>query len=131
MREELMLGQLAGLVNDDEALVRRGRHLTAAFLVEARPRSWLIHVLRGRIEKVEEGPFVMPSWRFALRADEMSWRRFWQPRPAPGDHDLLALVRRGLLKFEGDLQPLMANLLYVKGVLEAPRAAAGPQGTPR
>jgi len=117
-----MLEHLADIVNEDIALVRRGRHLTTRFLVEARPRSWLIHVLRGRIESVEEGPFVMPSWRFALRADEASWRRFWAPRPAPGDHNLLALVRRGLMTFEGDLQPLMSNLLYVKGVLEAPRA---------
>lgn len=123
-----MLEQLARLVNDDAALVRRGRHLTGAFLVEARPKSWLVHVLRGRIDRVEEGPFVMPSWRFALRADEASWQRFWQPRPAPGDHDLLALVRRGLMKFEGDLQPLMANLLYIKGVLEAPRALAAMKG---
>ena len=123
-----MLEQLARLVNGDAALVRRGRHLTGAFLVEARPKSWLVHVLRGRIDRVEEGPFVMPSWRFALRADEASWQRFWQPRPAPGDHDLLALVRHGLLKFEGDLQPLMANLLYIKGVLEAPRALAAMKG---
>lgn len=125
-----MLEQLADLVNRDAALVRRGRHFTGAFLVEARPRNWLVYVLRGRIERVEAGPFVMPSWRFALRADEASWQRFWQPRPAPGDHDLLALVRRGLMKFEGDLQPLMANLLYIKGVLEAPRTAqAGPGAT--
>lgn len=117
-----MLEHLAHLVNADAALVRRGRHMTARFLVDARSRSWLVHVLRGRIETVEEGPFVMPSWRFALRAEEASWRRFWAPRPAPGDHDLLALVRRGSMTFEGDLQPLMANLLYVKGVLEAPRA---------
>jgi len=123
-----MLEQLADLVNGDAALVRRGRHLTGAFLVEARPRSWLVHVRCGRIDRVEAGPFVMPSWRFALRADEASWQRFWQPRPAPGDHDLLALVRRGLMKFEGDLQPLMANLLYLKGVLEAPRAATTMKG---
>jgi hypothetical protein len=123
-----MLGELARLVNGDAALVRRGRHLTGAFLVEARPKSWLVHVLRGRIDRVEEGPFVMPSWRFALRADEASWQRFWQPRPAPGAHVLLALVRRGLMKFEGDLQPLMANLLYIKGVLEAPRALAAMKG---
>lgn len=119
-----MLEQLADLVNRDPVLVRRGRHFTGAFLVEARPRTWLVHVLRGRIETVETGPFVMPSWRFALRADAASWQGFWRPRPAPGDHDLLALVRRGLMKFEGDLQPLMANLLYFKGVLEAPRARA-------
>ncbi len=118
-----MLQHLGESVNADPVLVRRGRHFSGRFLVEARPRSWLVHVLRGRIEKVEEGPFVMPSWRFALRADEASWRRFWQKHPAPGDHDLLALVRRGLMSFEGDLQPLMANLLYIKGVLETPRGA--------
>lgn len=123
-----MLEQLGDLVNDDAALVRRGRHFTGAFLVEARPRVWLVHVLRGRIERVEAGPFVMPSWRFALRAEEASWQRFWRRRPAPGDHDLLALVRRGLMKFEGDLQPLMANLLYIKGVLEAPRAVQTERG---
>ena len=126
-----MLEQLADMVNGDAALVQRGRHLTAAFLVDARPRSWLVHVLRGRIDRVEEGPFVMPSWRFALRADEANWQRFWQPRPAPGDHDLLALVRRGLMTFEGDLQPLMANLLYIKGVLQAPRARVGVGGVTR
>ena len=123
-----MLEQVADLVNGDPVLVRRGRHLSCAFLVEARPRSWLVHVLRGRIEKVEEGPFVMPSWRFALRADETSWQRFWQPRPAPGDHDLLALVRRGLLRIEGSPPPLMPFLLYIKVGLEAPRAAARPTG---
>lgn len=126
-----MLEQLADQVNGDPSLVRRGRHFTGAFLVEARPRSWLVHVLRGRIERVDAGPFVMPSWRFALRADEATWQRFWQPRPAPGDHDLLALVRRGLMRFEGDLQPLMANLLYIKGVLEAPRAAQTGTGAPQ
>lgn len=120
-----MLERLAELVNDDPVLVRRGRHLTGRFLVEARPRCWLVHVLAGRIDKVEEGPFVMPSWRFAIRAEEASWRRFWAPRPEPGDHDLLALVRRGLMTFEGDLQPLMANLLYLKAVLEAPRRLGG------
>ncbi|WP_428677758.1 hypothetical protein [Reyranella sp.] len=126
-----MLEQLADLVNGDTALVRRGQHFTGAFLVEARPRVWLVHVLRGRIDKVETGPLVMPSWRFALRADEVSWQRFWRPRPAPGDHDLLALVRRGLMKFEGDLQPLMANLLYIKGVLETLRAAQVTNGATR
>ena len=126
-----MLEQLADLVNGNATLVRRGRHFTGTFLVEAGPRSWLVQVLRGRIDRVEAGPFVMPSWRFALRADEGSWQRFWQPRPAPGDHDLLALVRRGLMTFEGDLQPLMANLLYLKGVLEAPRAVATMRGTTR
>ncbi|MBM3645974.1 MAG: hypothetical protein FJX02_16770 [Alphaproteobacteria bacterium] len=119
-----MLGRLAEWVNGDAVLVRRGRSLTARILVESGAQSWLIHVAEGRVARVEEGPFTMPSWTFALRADGESWRRFWAARPAPGDHDLLALVRRGVLRLEGDLRPLFAHLLYVKGLMEAPRRAA-------
>ena len=45
----------------------------------------------------------------------------WKPVPEPGWQDLFALQRRKLLTMEGDLQPLMANLLYIKDVLASPR----------
>jgi hypothetical protein len=45
--------------------------------------------------------------------------------PEPGWHDLFALVRRGCASVEGDLQPLMANLQYVKDLLALPRRIAG------
>ena len=51
------------------------------------------------------------------------FRRFWQPVPVPGYHDILAMTRFGHAKIEGDLQPLLANLRYVKDVLAAPRRA--------
>jgi hypothetical protein len=66
----------------------------------------------------------MRSWRFALRGTAGAWRGFWAPVPAPGDHDLLALAKRGRLRLEGDLQPFMANLLYFKDLLAAPRHLA-------
>ena len=37
---------------------------------------------------------------------------------------LFALFKRGLLRIEGDLHPFMANLLYIKDVLAAPRRVA-------
>jgi hypothetical protein len=110
-------------VNADEALVRRGRWLSVVFQIGAGSLPLLVSVREGRIEEVTKGPVLMCSWRFAIRADADAWSRFWEPVPAPGFNDLLAMARFGRATLEGDLQPLMANLRYVKEVLEAPRRA--------
>ncbi|HTG11950.1 MAG TPA: hypothetical protein VK746_14215, partial [Candidatus Eisenbacteria bacterium] len=81
---------LPELVNNDAGLVRRGRYLTATFLVEAGDAEFLVRVVEGRVAAVERGPFLMRSWTFALRASAESWQRFWEPTPAPGHHDLFA-----------------------------------------
>jgi pimeloyl-ACP methyl ester carboxylesterase len=109
--------RLADLVNADERLVHRGRFLTTTFLLEAGDDAWLIRVLEGRIERVERGPFLMRAWSFAIRAPAESWRRFWEPVPAPGYHDLFAMSRNGHARIEGDLLPLMTHLRYVQDVL--------------
>jgi hypothetical protein len=120
-----MLESLPELVNGDPVLVRRGRFLSTRFLVAIGDSQYLVDVLDGRIDRVERGPFVMPSWRFALRGGADAWRGFWQKTPPPGYHDLFALSKRGLIAIEGDLHPLMANLLYLKDVLAAPRRLGG------
>lgn len=119
-----VLERLPDLVNGDAALVRRGGHCSLTFLVEVGATAWLVTVHRGRIERLERGPFLMRAWRFAVRAPEAAWRRFWEPIPAPGYHDLFAMTKAGHATVEGDLQPLMAHLRYVKDVLAAPRARA-------
>ena len=119
-----MMDSLPGLVNRDEALVRRGRFLTCDFLVEVGDAPYHVSVEQGRIASVTRGPEEMRPWRFAIRASEDAWREFWRPVPRPGFHDLFALTRFGRARIEGDLQPLMANLLYVKEVLETPRRLA-------
>ena len=116
-----MLERLAELVNGDEALVRRGRYLSTTFLVETGDTAWLVTVIEGRVARLERGPFLMRQWTFAVRAPADAWRRFWATVPAPGYHDLFAMAKAGHARIEGDLLPLMANLRYVKGVLEAPR----------
>ena len=63
----------------------------------------------------------MRSSRFQISATAEGWRRFWEPIPEPGWHDLLALTKRGAARIDGDLHPLLANLQYFKDLLAAPR----------
>ena len=112
-----MIEALKQRVNDDAALVRRGRYLTTTFLLEVGPTAWLISIFEGRVVSVTRGPFVMPSSSFALRAPEAEWQKFWSKRPPPGSNDLMALIRRRVLEAEGDLQILMAHLRYFKEAL--------------
>ena len=118
-----MIDRLAALVNDDTAIVRWGRGLNETFMVEVGEAQFLVTVREGKIEKVDKGPFVQRTWRFAIRAKREAWEKFWQKPPAPGWHDLFGLLRRGDVAFEGDQRMLMAYLQYVKLVLAAPRKA--------
>ncbi|MES2194910.1 MAG: hypothetical protein V4517_10865 [Pseudomonadota bacterium] len=112
-----MIETLKARVNEDEALVRRGRFLTTTFLIEVGQTAWLISIFEGKVASVVRGPFVMPSSSFALRAPEDEWQKFWLSRPPPGSNDLLALIKRRVLKAEGNLQVFMANLRYFKEAL--------------
>jgi hypothetical protein len=119
-----MIETLLQRVNADQALVRRGRFLTTRFLVEVGATPGLISVYEGRIVSVTRGPFVMPSASFALRASEPEWQKFWSQRPPPGSNDLMALIKRRVLKAEGDLQIFMSHLRYFKEALAKLREGA-------
>jgi hypothetical protein len=118
-----MIEALMARVNGDDALVRRGRFLTTTFLLEIGHSVWLISISEGRVVSVRQGPFVMPSSSFALRAPEEEWKKLWSVRPPPGSNDLMALIKRRVLKAEGDLQIFMANLRYFKEALDKLRQA--------
>jgi hypothetical protein len=121
-----MFENLAVAVNDNAALVRRGRYVNVTFLLESDGAGTLVRIRDGAIAEVASGPLLMPNWTFALRAPREAWKKFFQPKPPPGFTDIFALQRKRLLRMEGDLQPLMANLLYFKDVLASlrPREAA-------
>ena len=119
-----MIEQLKERVNADAGLVRRGRYLSTTFLLEVGETAFLISIFEGRIAAVIRGPFVMPSSAFALRAPAAEWEKFWSDRPPPGSNDLMALIRRRVLKAEGDLQVFMAHLRYFKEALAKLRPAS-------
>ena len=120
-----VMAALADAVNGDPALVRRGRYLDVEFVIEIDEQRYYVTVAAGRIVALVPGPALMRPWRFAIAASADAWRRFWRPVPEPGYHDIFAMTKSGFARIDGDLQPLMANLRYIKEVLATPRGFGG------
>jgi hypothetical protein len=116
-----MIDTIASLVNADAKLVQRGRFVDTTFMIAIDDAYTLIRIEDGRITKVTPGPFITPDYSFALRASRAVWEKFWQPLPPLGFTDIFALVKQKLMRVEGDIHPFMANLLYFKDVIAAPR----------
>ncbi len=88
-----------------------------------------MRVVQGAVEKVERGPFLLRPLAFAVRMGAGDWLGFLQPAPRPGWHDLMALTKSGSARIEGNLQPLLANLQYIKDVLALPRTLTKEAGS--
>lgn len=116
--------RLQAMERIDDGVVYQGRFVSLSFLLEVGADSYIATIERGRVVSIAAGPFVMPQWSFALRASAEEWERFWQASPPPGANDLFGMLRRKQLRLEGDLHAFMANLLYFKALLAAPRAGA-------
>jgi hypothetical protein len=114
-----MLDHLAARVNADANLVRRGKHVNTSFLIAIDTADHIVRIEHGRIVSVTPGPFITPNYSFVLRAARESWEKLWSVAPIPGYTDIFALVKKKLLRIEGDLHPFMSNLLYFKGVIAA------------
>ena len=126
-----MIDKIPALVNADARLVHRGRFVDTTFMIAIDDDYTLVRVEGGRVTSVKHGPFITPNYSFALRAPRTVWDTFWQPLPPRGFTDLFALVKQKLMKVEGDLHPFMANLLYFKDVIAAPRQRAANQEAAR
>lgn len=120
-----MIESIKQKVNSNKTLLRLGQHLTVDFLVEVGNDAYYISVRDGKIENVTNQPAIMRPWQFAIRARPEVWQKFWAPFPSPGYHDIFAMTKAGHATVEGNLQPLMANLRYIKEVLAAPRRKQG------
>jgi hypothetical protein len=120
---------LPGLVNGDAWLVHRGRFLDTDLMIELGDRPFYVSIEQGRIARFEPGPLLMRTWQFAVRGGAEGWRQFWRKIPPPQFHDIFALTKHAGFRIEGDLHPLMANLLYFKDVLAAPRRDASRKTT--
>jgi hypothetical protein len=113
--------QIPRLLDLEPNLIRRGAYFDARFRVEIGDTPFDVEIESGRIVAFERGPFLMRPWRFAVRGTAEAWSALWAPIPLPGWHDLFALTKKGCMTLEGDLQPAMANLQYLKDLLVLPR----------
>ena len=114
------------LIDDNEKrsqLSIMAQYLNTSFMISTIENEYLVKIEKGVVKNVEEGPFVMPSYVFKLTAPKNEWIKFLQHIPEPGSHDIIAMLRRKVLKFEGDLHPLMSHLLYFKLLLASLRPA--------
>jgi hypothetical protein len=116
-----MVDRLPDLVDADQNLLRRGRHLTTDFMIEIDGEPYFIAIEHGRIVGIQRGAAIMKSWAFAVRGPSEAWDKFWLPLPPPNFHDIFALAKAGHFRIEGDFEPLMTNLLYFQALLAAPR----------
>ena len=106
-----------------QSLALMAQYLNTCFIISTTENEYLVNIEKGVVKNVEEGPFVMPSYVFKLTAPKNEWIKFLQHTPQPGSHDIIAMLRRKVLKFEGDLHPLMSHLLYFKLLLASLRPA--------
>ncbi len=118
------LAGLAAAVNGDPVLLRRGRFLNTTCQLGIGEVTCLLRIIDGKIADARQGALVTPSADFAISGDPAVWRRLLAAEPPPGDHDLLAFVKRKELRLTGDLHPLMSHLLYFKALLAHLREAA-------
>ena len=114
------------LIDNNEKRIQlsmMAQYLNTCFMISTIENEYLVNIEKGVVKNVEEGPFVMPSYVFKLTAPKNEWLKFLQQTPQPGSHDIIAMLRRKVMKFEGDLHPLMSHLLYSKLLLASLRPA--------
>lgn len=78
---------------------------------------------KGHITRVVEGPSKRTPYRFGFVTDAAALAEFWRATPAPGFHDIFAMVKIGRAEILGDMLLLVKNLRFFKEVIALPRAA--------
>lgn len=119
-----MFQTLVQTASPGSALAAMAPGLDWQLMLQSGEDDFAISIRNGAVLDVTEGPFVLPSWQTRIAAPAVEWAAFLAPVPRPGHHDIIALLRRGAIRFDGDLHPLMAHLYYVKRLLASLRATA-------
>ncbi len=108
-------------VNADAALIRRGRWLNADMLLGIGEKDYIVEIREGRIAAIQDANIYVTAHDFAIRGTADAWEEFWQPVPKPRHHDIIALIREGKMRIEGNVEMAMAHFLTLKLMLEKPR----------
>ncbi len=119
-----MFENLAERANADPAVLARGKRLTIDVLVGIGDDDYLVCVEKGRVSDVRPRRLAMESGVFTVRASKDAWAEHWAPMPKRDYHDLLSMIAAGHAHVDGNLTPLLQNLLYFKMLFAAPRDQA-------
>ena len=99
----------------------RARQVNLDLLLQFGQVPALVKIRNGQVAQILEMTIPLQSSDFSIRGTEQGWTKFWNKVPEPGWHDILALAKRKEFCIEGNLQPLMANLQFIKDLLSASR----------
>lgn len=116
--------QAMGGANADPHLVWRGRTLTADCIIGIGSARYLLRIEAGRVAACTRQIPLLCSTEFVLKGTPAAWSALWQRVPPAGWHDVFALTKRREMSIEGNMQPVMANLQYLKDLLALPREGA-------
>ena len=114
--------RLPDLLNGDAGFAFRARAMTLDFVLASGRDRFYVPVRSGRLDAVIHGSQILRSSALVFAAEPEIWLAHWRPVPAPGEHDIFALVKDERLSIEGDMRVLMRHLQNFKDVLAAPRA---------
>ena len=122
-----MVEEMVTRANRDERLRARGKFIDLTFELGVGRDLWIIHVDKCRVAASRAGGAGAAKPQFSIRAAEDAWADFRKPIPPPGTHDILALFEGERLEIEGDILPLMQNLMFIKLVLDKARDTGAAQ----
>ena len=98
-------------------LHRIGALFSETVLLKVDGQEFYLVFEKGRIDRIVEGLSKKTPYRFGFVTDAEALRAFWQPLPAPGFHDIFAMVKIGRAEIVGDMLLLVKNLRFFKDVL--------------
>ncbi len=97
------------------------RLFSADILVQFADVPVIVRVRDGSVTEIVEHRVPLQSSDFSIKGSSEGWTKFWQSMPPAGWHDIFALSKRKEFAIEGNLQPLMAHLQYVKDLMACAR----------
>jgi hypothetical protein len=101
-------------------LVHRMRFVNMQFELRSSADRLAVRVQDGRasVERIADGA-PTPACEFVLDAPAAAWAAFAQPTPAPGYHDVIALIEARHAQLHGEPLGFFRNLFLVKGIVAA------------
>ena len=124
---DIVMDRFQAAANGDHSLVRRGRWISLEFLWGIGESDYLILLREGRVTEVRLRTLPIETGMFSIRAAQEVWIEHWRPLPKRDYHDLFSMLSAGLASLDGEITPLMQNLLYFKDLLAAPRPPPAAQ----
>lgn len=119
-----VLGRMARAAASAGHLTRLGRLFSETVLIQVDDAEYFVSFEKGYVVEIKEGPSQKTPWRFALRLKGEALRKFWEPIPEPGYHDIFGLVKFGHARIDGDVLMLVKNLRFFKEFMALGRVGA-------